>query len=264
MVVFPLFLIAAAHAGACSDGREAVSGHCCWEGQTWDGKRCAGAPDRCPDPLIASSFACVATACPGGLIRDPSGNCCPPGQAWDADNAMCAGPTMPGSHDFIAPDANGACPEGMAVTEDGAHCCGPRQMWSSDKSACDDPPVLVFSASYGGPYVPPPDPPGPAVLRALGGLTKGEIAAVIQGQGKAVQRCVDASANPAATGRMKVDFTVDLDGSVSNPTLTLSTLDNPSVETRVLGVLRKTPFPDPRDEKTVEVTYQFVFGAPSS
>jgi hypothetical protein len=87
----------AASASSCRDGKvmsDETQGHCCWDGQVWNGSRCVGVPSSCPGGLDAdvNRQDCVRPACTGGQVRAfDAVHCCWPGQAWSSSRNACIG-----------------------------------------------------------------------------------------------------------------------------------------------------------------------------
>ena len=73
--------------------------HCCWEGQSWNGERCAGEP-ICPPDYISSGFSC---SCTDGKEEVPAGEndvfCCWKEQGYSTYKKACVGEPI--------------CPDGM-------------------------------------------------------------------------------------------------------------------------------------------------------
>jgi len=98
----------AGQALACTDGRVAAGGHCCWPGQDWGAAkgRCVGEP-RCPEGRIVQADECMPGCTTDGqvLVAD---RCCWPGQDWGVGSNRCVG----------LPD----CPSGWRLGDDGESC----------------------------------------------------------------------------------------------------------------------------------------------
>jgi hypothetical protein len=98
----------------CPDGRsitDDTKGHCCWDGQAWNGTRCVGVPTSCPANFAvdATHEICAVTPCATGQVRGDGAHCCWPGQAWAASRAACIGiPTS--CPDFYRFTADGCVP----------------------------------------------------------------------------------------------------------------------------------------------------------
>ncbi|HEX8796692.1 MAG TPA: hypothetical protein VF765_37330, partial [Polyangiaceae bacterium] len=105
--------------GGCPDGRQITAdtaGHCCWQGQAWNGSRCVGAPASCPAGFQADPQKqdCLMLACPAGKVRKDGVHCCWPGQGYShARNACIGTPACPkgqepqGTDDCVPVDKDG-------------------------------------------------------------------------------------------------------------------------------------------------------------
>lgn len=81
-------------ARSCPDGKERVSGTCCWAGQTLNKQgKCTGVPTRCPSgrQVDAASMSCTEVPCDDGRIRDDEGHCCWDKQVYVAEQSRCIG-----------------------------------------------------------------------------------------------------------------------------------------------------------------------------
>ncbi len=61
---------------------------------------------------------------------------------------------------------------------------------------------------------------------------------------------------------MVAAFTIDPKGQVTESSISKSDIKNPVMEECVLGVIRKTRFPETRNADTVHITYPFRFSVP--
>ncbi len=96
-----------------------------------------------------------------------------------------------------------------------------------------------------------------------GGLDKDVIAAVINSHLGEIRYCYERelSADPNLYGKMQVKFVIDASGSVINPRIGISTLQNAMVEGCILRRLVTWQFPRPKGGTKVFVTYPFMFKA---
>lgn len=104
---------------ACPEGKQITAdtaGHCCWQGQVWNGARCVGAPASCPAGFQADAQKqdCLMLACPAGKVRKEGAHCCWPGQGYShARNACIGTPVCPkglepqGTDDCVPLDKDG-------------------------------------------------------------------------------------------------------------------------------------------------------------
>jgi len=93
-----------------------------------------------------------------------------------------------------------------------------------------------------------------------GGLTREEIARVIQRHINQVRYCYEKELNraPNLSGKVSVAFLIDGAGRVTTSDISESSMDDATVETCVTSVIKRMQFPQPRGG-VVQVNYPFVF-----
>jgi len=64
--------------------------------------------------------------------------------------------------------------------------------------------------------------------------------------------------NPSLAGKIKISFFIEMDGTVSRAEVTLSTMENPAVESCIVDRVMKMKFPQPPEE-VIHVVYPFIF-----
>lgn len=237
-MLFPALLLHAtlAHAAEpCTDGRLVTPdslGHCCWEGQAWNGSECVGTP-TCPEGLNASGETCSSEAPTEGQISGLIGT-----RKYGTGSVPAAGEV---------------CPEGEVFAADGAHCCYPGQGWSSARSECVGSPRAIGGLVASG--------DGPASPVILGALDKKLIDRVIKDNKGKIRRCYQRGldGNPALAGKVVVKFVIAKDGTVSKAETKSSTLNSPTVEQCINQEFMRFKFPKPSGGGIVIVSYPFVF-----
>ena len=93
---------------ACIEGKSVTvdtQGHCCWDGQAWNGERCVGEPKSCPEGYLVNSAKqlCSLPPCGAGKVRPDELHCCWPEQAWSESRNQCIG--VPSCPDQTIPTA---------------------------------------------------------------------------------------------------------------------------------------------------------------
>jgi outer membrane biosynthesis protein TonB/pSer/pThr/pTyr-binding forkhead associated (FHA) protein len=103
--------------------------------------------------------------------------------------------------------------------------------------------------------IPPGDP------SVSGGLTAQEIMAVIRAHLNEIRHCYEQllQRSPSASGKIAVNFTVGLSGSVSSVSVSEATLNDSVMRGCVTGHIQRWDFPKPRGGQPVTVNYPFVF-----
>lgn len=96
-----------------------------------------------------------------------------------------------------------------------------------------------------------------------GGLTSDEISRVISSKLNEIRNCYEEllGRQPDAKGKIRVGFTIDGGGGViRNAVIDQgTTLTDDDMQTCVVDKVNAWQFPEPRQNKEVEVTYPFVF-----
>ncbi len=102
-------------------------------------------------------------------------------------------------------------------------------------------------------------PPGDPVVS--GGLTNQEVQAVIRANLNQIRHCYETllQRSPSASGKVKVNFTIDATGRVSAATINSDTIGDATMSGCVTGKIVRWKFPTPRGGQNVNVTYPFVF-----
>lgn len=157
-------------------------------------------------------------------------------------------------------------------------CSGPAQNQPEPKSpsAKTDPATQPVKPSAGKdrplpplkgppttrPALPPPPKPKPKPKLPTGSLARADIQRVIQQNVKRVQRCYERQllVNPRLAGRLIVNFTIAVDGSVQDATIDHSTIKNAAVGRCLVAEIESWTFPKPRGG-VVKIKYPFVFRA---
>jgi pSer/pThr/pTyr-binding forkhead associated (FHA) protein/outer membrane biosynthesis protein TonB len=103
--------------------------------------------------------------------------------------------------------------------------------------------------------IPPGDP------SVSGGLTAQEIMAVIRAHLNEIRHCYEQllQRSPSASGKIAVNFTVGLSGSVASVGVSEATLNDSVMRGCVTGHIQRWDFPKPRGGQPVTVNYPFVF-----
>jgi hypothetical protein len=93
-----------------------------------------------------------------------------------------------------------------------------------------------------------------------GGLSRDEIAAVIQRHLNEVRYCYEQGLlkNPSLKGRLGLQFIIGTDGRVTTAKTATSSLGSTNVESCIRGRLMSWQFPEPRGGVNVRVSYPFV------
>jgi TonB family protein len=94
-----------------------------------------------------------------------------------------------------------------------------------------------------------------------GGLTAQEIMAVIRSHLNEIRHCYEQllQRSPSASGKISVNFTVGLSGSVTRVSVAEATLNDAVTRGCVTGRIQRWTFPKPRGGQPVDVSYPFVF-----
>lgn len=102
-------------------------------------------------------------------------------------------------------------------------------------------------------------PPGDPVVS--GGLTSQEIMAVIRANLNQIRHCYEQLLQraPNASGKMSVNFVIDVSGRVQTTSVTDSTISDSVMRGCVTGKIQRWAFPKPRGGQPVTVNYPFVF-----
>ncbi|MDP8257626.1 MAG: AgmX/PglI C-terminal domain-containing protein [Candidatus Alcyoniella australis] len=96
-----------------------------------------------------------------------------------------------------------------------------------------------------------------------GKLDRGVISSYVRSKMGGIRSCYERELkkNPALSGKITVTFTVGGDGKVSSASVAGATLNDPSVQSCVVRMVRRWRFTPPEDGGAVTVTYPFVFTA---
>lgn len=267
-------------------------GHCCWDGQAWNGAVCAGLPLACPVGYRVETWSqtCTANACEAGQLNVDTLHCCWPAQNWDSTSETCVGrPQCPagyeplGDSSCLPSNAMGGligmagpqrppvdtarvadCPSGQQLAADDAHCCPPGDAWSSARGTCVSPSdagLRQTPSGYGsfGSSGPGATTSGEPVI--LGALDKSLIDQVIKRNMSQLRYCYqrELTKDPALQGKIVVKFVVAKDGTVSSATTKSTTMNNVAVEQCINGRFMRFQFPEPKGGGIVIVSYPFVF-----
>lgn len=268
-------------------------GHCCWEGQAWNGAVCAGLPLACPagSRVEIWSQSCISNACEAGMLNVDTLHCCWPDQSWDSVGETCVGRAQcpvgfqPQGDSYCLPEGTlggligvaapprpaidparvGSCPSGQQLAADELHCCLPGDAWSSVRGVCVSPSNAnlrqTTSSNKGsfGTSGPGSTSVGEPVI--LGALDRSLIDEVIRRNMAQIRYCYqrELTKSPALEGKLVVKFVIAPDGTVSSATTKTSTLNNPAVEQCVNGRFMKMQFPEPKGGGVVIVSYPLVF-----
>lgn len=94
-----------------------------------------------------------------------------------------------------------------------------------------------------------------------GGLTSQEIMAVIRANLNQIRHCYETllQRSPNAAGKMTVNFTIGINGRVTDVGVGASSISDSTMRGCVTGAVRRWPFPQPRGGQPVTVNYPFVF-----
>ena len=103
--------------------------------------------------------------------------------------------------------------------------------------------------------------PGRTIIK--GSLKRAEIARVIQRNLPRFKFCYEKqlTAKPNLGGKVSVQFTIAPTGSVARASVRETSMNDTTVETCVVNVMRSLKFPKPKGGGIVVVTYPFVFAA---
>lgn len=101
----------------------------------------------------------------------------------------------------------------------------------------------------------------PGRTTVIGGLDKDVIAKVIRDHMAEIKYCyeIELNKNPSLAGKVAVAFTIDPTGSVSEASVSETTLNNSSAENCMLRRIRRWRFPEPKGGGVVAVTYPWLF-----
>lgn len=94
-----------------------------------------------------------------------------------------------------------------------------------------------------------------------GGLSRGEVGHAVFAERRKIRACYQTALviNPRLSGRVVLKWQISASGSVTSIQLVSSDVNQPSLESCVMAVLRATKFPlNPKNEPT-KVLYPFVF-----
>lgn len=299
-----MFLLLAASfalaADTCPAGQSITQdslGHCCWDGQAWNGSACAGLPLSCPQGhrVQVWSQSCVTTACPDGQENIDGLHCCWPAQTWDSSAESCVGtPQCPAGYGplgdtscvqggaiggligakgsyrpSVDPARAGDCPSGQQLAADNLHCCLPGDAWSSTRGRCVTPASFGSSATVSAEASGTPSfGSGGGGTTSLGGdpvilgaLDRSLIDAVIKRNMAQIRYCYqrELTKNPALEGKITVKFVIAKDGTVSQATTKSTTMNNANVESCINSRFMRMQFPEPKGGGIVIVSYPFVF-----
>ena len=102
-------------------------------------------------------------------------------------------------------------------------------------------------------------PPGDPVVS--GGLTTQEVQAVIRANLNQIRHCYEQllQRSPSASGKIKVQFVVGVNGRVSSASILSTTINDPVMGGCISGAVQRWAFPKPRGGQPVTVSYPFVF-----
>lgn len=101
----------------------------------------------------------------------------------------------------------------------------------------------------------------PGKTTVVGGLDKDVIARVIRQHQNEIKYCYETELNksPSLAGKVAVAFTIDAAGTVSEASVTESTLGSPAAESCILSRIRRWKFPEPKGGGVVAVNYPWLF-----
>ncbi|HMQ11177.1 MAG TPA: AgmX/PglI C-terminal domain-containing protein [Oligoflexia bacterium] len=105
-------------------------------------------------------------------------------------------------------------------------------------------------------------PPGDVGVRG-GGLTRAEIAKVVQSHLSEIRYCYEKGLlqDPSLSGKIVAKWTINPSGSVSDSGIKSSSVRNASVHSCLTGEITSWGFPKPRNGASVLVTFPFVFNS---
>lgn len=108
-------------------------------------------------------------------------------------------------------------------------------------------------------------PPSGEVGVKGGGLTRAEIAKVVQEHLSEIRYCYEKGLldDPALSGKITAKWTISPGGSVVESGIKSSSVQNSSVHRCLTSQIRSWGFPRPRDGSSVLVTFPFVFSSSS-
>ena len=232
----------------CPNGQERnldTHGQCCWPGQAWSlGKQqCVGQP-QCPELMQPQGNSCERP-CKGGksMSIDTKGQCCWPGQVWSELAEQCVG----------TPDA---CPPGFEARSKGCELrrAGRGQVEQRGRGvrppseARDRKPRRGEDSGERGNSYPVFDD-GEATPKRL---SKAQIQQVVRQNFSKVRAC---SKRADVKGKLKVSFTIQLDGNTSALSVKSPEFEGSKVAACILDVVAKMYFPASEEES--QVTYPF-------
>jgi TonB family protein len=98
-------------------------------------------------------------------------------------------------------------------------------------------------------------------IKITEGLTENEVMMVIRANFNQIRHCYEQllQRSPSASGKIAVNFTVGLSGSVSSVSVAEATLNDSVMRGCVTGHIQRWDFPKPRGGQPVTVNYPFVF-----
>jgi TonB family protein len=106
----------------------------------------------------------------------------------------------------------------------------------------------------------------PGKTTVVGGLDKDVIQKVIRRHQNEIKYCYESELNrkPDLAGKVAVAFTIDPTGSVSEASVTETTLGSSAAEQCMLSRIRRWKFPEPKGGGVVAVTYPWLFSPAGS
>ncbi|MCB0308096.1 MAG: FHA domain-containing protein [Bdellovibrionales bacterium] len=107
--------------------------------------------------------------------------------------------------------------------------------------------------------------PPPIEVSVQGGLTRAEIAAVVQQHVSEIRYCYEKGLldDPSLSGKIAAKWTISPAGSVSTSGIASSTVRNSNVHSCLVGQIQSWNFPKPRNGGAVLVSFPFVFNSSS-
>jgi TonB family protein len=101
----------------------------------------------------------------------------------------------------------------------------------------------------------------PGKTTVVGGLDKDVIAKIIRRHQNEIRYCYEQELNkdPDLAGKVGVQFVIDPTGSVSDASVSETTLANATTESCMLSRIRRWKFPEPKGGGIVTVTFPWIF-----
>ncbi|HYX93306.1 MAG TPA: AgmX/PglI C-terminal domain-containing protein [Myxococcaceae bacterium] len=101
----------------------------------------------------------------------------------------------------------------------------------------------------------------PGKTTVVGGLDKDVIAKIIRRHQNEIRYCYEQELNkdPNLAGKVGVQFVIDPTGSVSDASVSETTLANANTESCMLARIRRWKFPEPKGGGIVTVTFPWIF-----